>query len=119
MLPVLALVLSFALWAVSAAAAQVRCSDAAREGARAAARGDPEGQVRQLALGAAPPNSSVTILRTGGDVRVRVASQVRWLGHGPVSVSVSAIAVAALEPDGGAEIASSSAGPTVGRRPSG
>jgi hypothetical protein len=99
-LPVLALVLSLALWAVSAAAAQVRCSDAAREAARAAARGDSDASVRQLALRAGPPGSSVTVRRVGRDVEVTIASSVQWAGGGPVSVSVAATAVAALEPDG-------------------
>lgn len=99
-LPVLALVLSLAMWAVAAAAAQVRCSDAAREGVRAAARGESDARVRQLALRAAPAGSSVTVLRLGPDVEVRIASTVRWAGRGPVSVPVVATAVAALEPDG-------------------
>jgi hypothetical protein len=111
-LPVLALVLSLGLWAVAAASAQVRCSDAAREAARAAARGDSEALVQQLARAAAPSGSSVSVVRDGRDVVVRVTSTVRWVGRGSVAVSVAATAVAELEPD-------STSGSTAAPRQSG
>ena len=53
-LPVLALLLAFALWAVGAGGRQVQCADAAREGARSAARGDALATTRAVALAAAP-----------------------------------------------------------------
>ena len=46
--------------------------DAARVGARSAARGDPPATVQRLAAAVAPRGARVTVVRTGALVRVRV-----------------------------------------------
>jgi Flp pilus assembly protein TadG len=95
-LPVLVLVLAVALSAVSVAGVRVRAQDAAREAARAAARGDPD-QARQLAQHAAP-GVTVDITTRGDEVvavaRVTVHPLASWLP----ALTVSERAVAALEP---------------------
>jgi Flp pilus assembly protein TadG len=95
-LPVLMLVLAVAVSTVSVAGVRVRAQDAAREAARAAARGDP-GQARQLARQEAP--GAVVDVSTKGDevvaiARVTVHPLARWLP----SVTVTERAVAAVEP---------------------
>lgn len=97
-LPVLALLLAFALWSISAVAAQLRCIDAAREAARAAARGEPADQVRADALAAAPGDAEVSVASSSADVQVVVRApvglRVRWFP----ALEVSGSATAALEP---------------------
>ncbi|CAN5335857.1 hypothetical protein BH24ACT9_BH24ACT9_02470 [soil metagenome] len=97
-LPVLILVLAAALAAVSVVTAQMRCTDAAREGARAAARGESDTAVRQIAASSAPDGSTVSVTRDGDTATVQVSASVALLpGLGP-SVTVSDSATAALEP---------------------
>jgi Flp pilus assembly protein TadG len=95
-LPVLVLVLAVAVSAVSVAGVRVRAQDAAREAARAAARGDPA-QARRLAQHAAP-GATVDITTRGNEVvavaRVTVHPLAGWLP----SLTVSELAVAAVEP---------------------
>jgi Flp pilus assembly protein TadG len=97
-LPVVLLVLAAAVAAVVVVGSQLRCVDAAREAARAAARGDPAGQVTSIAARAAPPGAT-TSARTSGDlVTVTVTAPVRPLGPVLLQVRVSATATAELEP---------------------
>ncbi|MDT4983739.1 MAG: hypothetical protein QOF95_1229 [Pseudonocardiales bacterium] len=95
-LPILVLVLAVAVSAVSVAGVRVRAQDAAREAARAAARGDP-GQARQLAQQAAP-GVAVDITTRGDEVvaiaRITVHPLANWLP----ALTVSERAVAAVEP---------------------
>ncbi len=95
-LPVLVLVLAVAVSAVSVAGARVRVQDAAREAARAAARGDP-GQADRLAKHAAP-GVAVDITTRGDEVvavaRLTVHPLARWLP----ALTVTERAVAAVEP---------------------
>ncbi|WP_308017319.1 TadE family type IV pilus minor pilin, partial [Streptomyces griseus] len=49
------------LWAWMAASDQIRCVDAARAGARAAARSEPEAAVREAARAAAPHGARVEV----------------------------------------------------------
>jgi Flp pilus assembly protein TadG len=95
-LPVLVLVLAVAVSAVSVAGVRVRAQDAAREAARAAARGDP-GQGRRLAQSAAP-GASIAVSTDGDEVvavaRVTAHPLARWLP----SLTVTERAVAAVEP---------------------
>src|SRR5262245_48024597 len=95
-LPVLILVLAAALTAVSAVAARVRVQDAAREAARAAARGDPAA-ARRLAAQAAP-GGHLALSADAGDVVAVVRATVHPLGGYLPGMSVSARAVAAVEP---------------------
>lgn len=102
-LPVLALVTAVALWGIGAVAAQVRCEDAAREAARAVARGEPSPQVRLAATQAAPAGSVVTVsAAAGGMLRVEVRARVGPLGRWLPAITVTGDAVAEPEtPAGG------------------
>ncbi|MFH9806027.1 TadE family type IV pilus minor pilin, partial [Streptomyces albidoflavus] len=64
-LPTLVVFLLALVWALLAVAAHIQCVDAARAGARAAARQDPPAAVVEAALQAAPEGAEVTVGRTG------------------------------------------------------
>lgn len=100
-IPVLVVFTLALLWALMAAAAQIRCVDAARAGARAAARSEPEAQVREAALSAAPGRAAVEVRRTGALWRVRVTAPTP--GPGPLAVTLRAEAVASAEDTVGAK----------------
>jgi Flp pilus assembly protein TadG len=97
-LPVLLLVLAGAVAAVTLVGAQLRCVDAAREGARAAARGDAVAAVSAIAGRAAPDGAITAVTTSGEEVRVTVTADVPALGVLPLRVEVSAEAVALREP---------------------
>lgn len=97
-LPVLLLVLVAAVAAVTVVGAQLRCVDAAREGARAAARGEDVATVTGWAGRAAPEGARTTVATHAGEVRVRVTAEVAPLGPLPWRVTVTADAVAQREP---------------------
>jgi len=97
-LPVLLLVLACAVAAVTVVGAQLRCVDAAREGARAAARGDETAAVRALVARAAPDGAETAVAMSGDEVRVTVTAAVAALGPLPLRIAVSAEAVALREP---------------------
>lgn len=94
-LPVLMLVLGVALTAVSAAGARVRLQDAAREAARAAARGDPA--TAHLAAQAAP-GAAVTVRTVGDEVVASARAQVHPLGGWLPGFVLTERSVAAVEP---------------------
>lgn len=99
-LPALLVILSAALWGVGAGAAQVRCLDAAREGARTAARGEAPDAVLAAAHRAAPSGAEVVISRSDGLVHVSVSAAVSPLGplaHRVAALHVSGTASAAVE----------------------
>jgi Flp pilus assembly protein TadG len=100
-LPVLLLVLAGAVAAVTVVAAQMRCVDAAREGARAAARGEATALVVDLAGRAAPDGAVTTVAEDGTAVTVTVTAEVAPLGPLPLRLRVSATAVAQREPGAG------------------
>jgi Flp pilus assembly protein TadG len=97
-LPVLLLVLVGAVAAVTVVGAQLRCVDAAREGARAAARGEPVAVVEALVARAAPDGVTTTVSVEAENVRVRVSARIAPLGPVPLSITVAAEAVAMREP---------------------
>ena len=97
-LPVLLVVLAAAVAAVTVVGGQLRCVDAAREGARAAARGEPAAVVTGIVGRAAPDGATVTIREDGDEVRVAVTAPVSPLGPVPLRISVEAEAVALREP---------------------
>jgi Flp pilus assembly protein TadG len=97
-LPVLLLVLVGAVAAVTVVGAQLRCVDAAREGARAASRGEDVATVTALVHRAAPDGAHTTLTDGGEDVRVTVSAEIAPLGPIPLRVTVSAEAVARREP---------------------
>lgn len=97
-MPVLFAVLGLALWAVSAAGLAMDCTDAARAGARAAARGDSEAAVRALVERTGPRGSVLSLQRQGGLVTVTV--RARTSPPGPFSLpgfTVGGAAVAEVE----------------------
>ena len=97
-LPVLLLVLAGAVAAIVVVGAQLRCVDAAREGARAAARGESPAAVTEIVRRAAPAGTTVSVTRTDSEVRVSVRVAVAPLGPVPLRIRVAAEAVARLEP---------------------
>ena len=97
-LPVLLVVLAAAVAAVIVTGSQLRCVDAAREGARAAARGEPTAVVIRLAGQAAPDGARTTVAGTGDTVTVSVAATVQPLGPLPLRLEVRAAASAVVEP---------------------
>lgn len=81
-LPVLVIVAMALVGALLAVVAQIECVDAARAGARAAARQDPADAVVEVAREAAPRGAKVTLSREGDQVRVAVVAKPmrRWTG---------------------------------------
>lgn len=75
-LPALALVLIAAVWGVVYAATQLRCADAAREAARAAARGEDMSTIVEIAETIAPGHADVDVQRKAGLVIVEVQASV-------------------------------------------
>lgn len=103
LLPVLLVVLAATLAVLAVVAAQLRCVDAARGAARAAARGDDAAAVREAGQRLAPPGASVIVSNSAGYVEVRVSAQVRPFGavlSVLPDVAVSGRAVAAVEGPG-------------------
>jgi Flp pilus assembly protein TadG len=98
-LPVLVLVLAVALTALSVVAARVRVLDAAREAARAGARGDVA-VAHRLATESAP-GSTLELDSSATQVVATVRERVQPLGGWLPSWTVTGRAVAAAEPRGG------------------
>ncbi len=102
-LPAVVFVLALSLGALGLALDQVRCVDAARSGARAAARGDSYPAVLLVARRAAPSGALVSMDTSEDLVRVSVVSASRVAGSLlPAWLRASSTASAAQEPtDGG------------------
>lgn len=99
-LPLLVAVTLGLVWLLSVGAAQVRVVDAAREAARAAARGDDRAAAVAVAERVAPSGSTVTVTFQGD--RVTATARGRVDGPGGLfaflpAVTVSADAVALAE----------------------
>lgn len=99
-LPLLAAVTVGLAWLLAVGAAQVRAVDAARETARAVARGDAVAEAVARGAQVAPPGSRVQVHDDGGQVTAVVVGRVS--GPGGLfarlpDVTVSATAVAAAE----------------------
>lgn len=98
-LPTLVLVTAIALWGLTAASVQLNCTDAARTGARAAARGESLAAVRELVVKAVPREAEVRVSRNQATVHVDVSVPVRPpAAAGLPPLTVRAHAVAATEP---------------------
>ncbi|MFJ5549285.1 TadE family type IV pilus minor pilin [Streptomyces sp. NPDC093225] len=93
-LPALVLFAALLVWALMAAAAQIRCVDAARAGARAAARSEPPAAAVAAARAAAPEGARVELVRDGDLWRVRVEAPAPGPGILPVRVGAAAVALA-------------------------
>lgn len=96
-MPAMVLLMATLIWGLIAAAGQIRCVDAARIAARAAARGDSDAAA--AARAAAPPGASVEIARDDDTVRVTVEAPFPAPGRigAALSVRLGASAVAARE----------------------
>lgn len=101
-LPVLALFAMALLWALAASAAQIRCVDAARAGARAAARAESPDAVTAVARAAAPEGARVTVARQGELWRVTVEAAAP--GPAGLGVTLRAGAAALAEDTVGAAV---------------
>ncbi|MEU1122403.1 TadE family type IV pilus minor pilin [Streptomyces sp. NPDC005899] len=93
--PVLVAFVLALVWALAAAADQIRCVDAARAGARAAARAEPEAMVVSAAREAAPGRSRIAVKRDGDVWRVRVEAPTP--GPASLALTLNAEAVALAE----------------------
>ncbi|MGW7606522.1 TadE family type IV pilus minor pilin [Streptomyces sp. NPDC054766] len=94
-LPSLVLVGMALVWALLAASAQIQCVDAARAGARAAARQDSPEAVLATTRRAAPPGAQVTVSREADLVKVTVGA--RMPGPAALSLELTDEAVALAE----------------------
>ncbi|MFB4316308.1 TadE family type IV pilus minor pilin [Actinomadura sp. 21ATH] len=98
-LPALVLVTAFSMWGVTAASVQVACTDAARSGARAAARGEALPAVEAMVVAALPAGAQVDVRRDAAISLVEVSVPVSPPGHTNVlPLTVQAEARAATEP---------------------
>ncbi|MGV9288213.1 TadE family type IV pilus minor pilin [Streptomyces sp. NPDC003719] len=91
-LPVLVAFAMALVWGLLVVAAQIQCVDAARTGARAAARQDPADAVVQVAREAAPHGARVTVAREADRVRVVVVAAPPVLHGLPFEVREEAVA---------------------------
>ncbi|MFJ5530047.1 TadE family type IV pilus minor pilin [Streptomyces sp. NPDC093261] len=93
-LPALVLFAMALLWALLAASAEIQCVDAARAGARAAARQEPADVVRRVARQAAPDGARVTVSRQGDLVHVVVVAHPPGPSALPLELRHEAVALA-------------------------
>ncbi|MDN0198090.1 TadE family type IV pilus minor pilin [Streptomyces sp. S.PNR 29] len=91
-LPVLVMFTMALVWGLLVVAAQIQCVDAARTGARAAARQDPADAVVQVARAAAPRGAEVRVSREAEQVRVVVVARPSALRGLPFEVREEAVA---------------------------
>lgn len=76
-LPALVLVVLAAVWTIVLGLTQLRCADAAREAARAAARGEQAATVRDVAQAVAPEGATIRVTERDGLVIVQCAAPTR------------------------------------------
>ncbi|WP_405614287.1 TadE family type IV pilus minor pilin [Streptomyces sp. NBC_01508] len=103
--PALVVFVAALLWALMAAAAQIQCVDAARAGARAAARSEPPAAAVEAARSAAPEGAEVTLGRSDDLWRVRVEAPTP--GPSGIGLTLAAEAVAPAEDTAAAGVAGS------------
>jgi hypothetical protein len=100
-LPAAVLTVLLVMSAAAVAQAQLQCVDAARAGARQAARSEADGRAVAVARSAAPPNARIGLTRSGGTVTVEVRAQLRVPFPGGTAVRVGSRSVADLEHEAG------------------
>ncbi|GAA4907551.1 hypothetical protein GCM10023237_29020 [Streptomyces coeruleoprunus] len=100
-IPALVLFAVALLWGLAAAAAQIQCVDAARAGARMAARSEPQARAVEAARSTAPDGARVAVERAGDLWRVRVEAPAP--GPAPWAMTLHAEAAALAEDTVGAE----------------
>jgi hypothetical protein len=93
-LPVLVMFAMALVWGLLVMGSQIQCVDAARTGARAAARRDPDAAVIEAARAVAPRGARVTVGRDGDQVRVVVVAEPPVLNGLPFEVREEAVASA-------------------------
>ncbi|MFE7383136.1 TadE family type IV pilus minor pilin [Streptomyces zhihengii] len=113
-LPALVVFALALVWALMAAAAQIQCVDAARAGARAAARSEPGPAALAAARSAAPDGARVTLARDGDLWQVEV--EARSPGPGALTLTLGARAAALAEDSVGREPAGAAGRPAAGAR---
>jgi hypothetical protein len=96
-LPTVVVVSAVMIWLLGALSAQLRCVDAARSGARAAANGSSPAVIREAVEQLVPRGARIDIRRRGNEVQVIVALRVTPAAL-TAEMSVSAEAVAEVEP---------------------
>lgn len=79
-LPALVAITIGLVWLLSVGLAQMRTIDAARETARALARGDAEAAARAVGQHVAPPGATLSVATSGGRVTVTAAAAVKGPG---------------------------------------
>ena len=79
-LPLLVVLTIALVWLLAVGAGQVRAVDAARETARALARGDDQASAVERGLRVAPPGSRMQVSRGDGQVRVVVTGRIEGPG---------------------------------------
>lgn len=103
-LPMLLAVTAGLLWLLVLGLEQMRATDAAREAARALARGEDRGTALALAARIGPPGSRVSVDQAAGLVTVTVRAAVEGPGGLLAALpgaGLEATATAALEPVAG------------------
>ncbi|WP_285702130.1 TadE family type IV pilus minor pilin [Actinomadura sp. NBRC 104412] len=88
-LPALVLVTALGIWGVTAASIKLACLDAARSGARAAARGESLVSVRALVARSVPAGATIRIARDSGTSRVEIDAPVK----GPVAADLPPLVI--------------------------
>lgn len=120
-LPVLVAFAMALVWGLLVMSAQIRCVDAARAGARAAARQDPADAVLAVARATAPRGAEVRVSREGDQVRVVVVAKPPALRALPFEVREEAVAAAEDAPaatgEGSGAARGSGAGADADTRP--
>ena len=88
------------LMAGQAVIGEVRCADAARAGARLAARGEPPSAGVAEADRRGPPGAVVRLSRAGDEVRVAVRAPLGGLAPGWAGLTLTGSATASVEGGG-------------------
>jgi hypothetical protein len=96
-LPVVVLALSVLIGVGRVVAAELQCIDAARAGARWAARGESGGAIAEVARQFGPQGAQVVVSGGGRTVEVVVSATVRLPGTGWPTLRVSGHAVGEVE----------------------
>lgn len=113
-LPCITVLLAVVVGAGACGAAAVRTEEAARLGARAAARGESEAEIRSVVLGVAGPESHTVLHLDGGSARVEVTAPAPGIIGEWSGLELSSAAVASTEsadPEAGPEVGPQGQGP--------
>lgn len=97
-LPVIVLLLAAMIGAITAVATKTSCTDAAREGARAAARGETQSDVLASARRLAPRGATIEVSLSDTEATVVVSTQFRPAGRLLGAIEISSTATSRREP---------------------